>query len=95
MSESDSTPQAPALLDEDKATTLEELFDRDPLGWTDSDVDKIVAQLRLQRHKFNSSELAKQVEGKPRGKATALPKAKAAPAKPAEQLGLDDLGLLD
>ena len=84
---------APALI-EDANTSLEELFSRDPNGWTDSDLEKIVSVLRAQRTKFNAAEGVKQIEGKPRGKATALPKAKLeAPAGEQKKLSLDDLGL--
>lgn len=84
---------APALT-EDASTSLEELFSRDPNGWTDPDLEKIVSVLRAQRTKFNLLEGVKQVEGKPRGKATALPKAKLeAPTQGQNKLSLDDLGL--
>ena len=59
------------------------------------DVETIVATLRAQRHKFNLTEQAKQVEGKPRGRATSLPKPKPTPAALPAQISLSDLGLDD
>ena len=96
MPEQTTSPSTPAVVeDSGRKQTLEELFDGDPLGWTDDDVETIVATLRAQRHKFNLTEQAKQVEGKPRGRATSLPKSKPTPAALPTQISLSDLGLDD
>ena len=41
--------QSPSLSQLTSPTTLEELFDKDPLLLTDSDVEKIVQELRAKR----------------------------------------------
>ena len=95
MSETDPSPD-PTTPVVQQQTSLEELFNKDPLNWTDTDVDKIVEALRAQRLKFNAAEGIKQIEGKPRGKATAVPRPKKleAPAD-GKQITLSDLGLMD
>jgi hypothetical protein len=60
--------------------SLNELFERDPLSLTDSDVESIVQQLRVARSKWAEEEAQKQRSGK-----------KSKPADP--NMTLDDLGL--
>ena len=48
-------PQSPALAEASEAS-LEELFSRDPLGYQQQDLDKIITVLRAQRLKFIEAE---------------------------------------
>lgn len=41
---------------EAQAESLQELFDKDPLSLTDSDVEKIVTELRAQRGRWQIAE---------------------------------------
>jgi hypothetical protein len=60
--------------------SLNELFERDPLSLSDSDVESIVQQLRVARSKWAEEEAQKKSAGKK--------------SKPADaNLSLDDLGL--
>jgi hypothetical protein len=87
MAPNDSQDQGPAQnqgpaqpLREADPASLNELFERDPLSLTDSDVESIVAQLRVARSKWAEEEAQKQSRGKK--------------SKPADaNLNLDDLGL--
>jgi hypothetical protein len=68
-----TSPLAEAL-----PTSLQELFDRDPLSLTDDDIDRIVAELRAQRSRWEAGQRA----------------GKKAPAQAAPTtLSLEDLGL--
>jgi hypothetical protein len=75
-----SSETAPNPLREASPESLNELFERDPLSLTDSDVESIVAQLRVARSKWAEEEAQKQRSGK-----------KSKPADP--NMTLDDLGL--
>lgn len=43
-------------LSEASPTSLQELFDRDPLSLSDSDIDTIVLELRTQRERWQQAE---------------------------------------
>ncbi len=67
--------------------SLDDLYAADPLSLTDSDVDKIVADLRQKRDLWQTEDAAAQSQGRAR-----KPKAyKSAPPK--GQLNLASLGL--
>lgn len=68
----------PSPLQEADPASLQELFDRDPLSLTDSDIDRIVTELRAQRARWEQGQSAR---------------AKKAPAQNAVALDLSDLGL--
>lgn len=48
----------PSPLAEASPSSLQELFDRDPLQLTDPDIEKIVAELRAQRQRWESGQKA-------------------------------------
>jgi hypothetical protein len=78
--------------------SIEELFSRDPNGWSKDDVDEIVRTLRSKRASFVQEEAAKQVAAKkPKAeKAAASTGADSKAAKPKPALGglsLDSLNL--
>lgn len=70
-------------------TPLAELFAKDPLSLTDQDLDKIVAQLREQRHRFVS--VADKGVGKPEARKGKAQKTKESAQDVAKKLDLDDL----
>lgn len=69
------------------ATSLDELFSRDPLDLSDQDLSVIVVELRRQRVRWKQAEAE--------GKTARAPKAKAPKltADQAQALSLADLGL--
>lgn len=72
-----------SVLNEASPESLSDLFDRDPLSLTDDNVARIVAELRLQRARWATSEEAKK---------SAPRVAKAAPKIKAEaSLSIEDL----
>jgi hypothetical protein len=79
-----STQPQTSPLAEAKATSLEELFSRDPFEFTQQDEEAIVTELRKQRANWEAAE-----------KAGTSPAAKARATKAAgkETVSLGDLGL--
>lgn len=51
----------PSPLQEADPASLQELFNRDPLSLTDSDIDRIVTELRAQRARWEQGQRAKRV----------------------------------
>lgn len=73
---------AASPLEEANAVSLDELFSRDPEGYSSQDIDVIIKELRRQREAFAKAEAAG--EATPRAKKSTGPK---------ETLSLSDLGL--
>ena len=80
-----SNELAPSPLAEAPATSLDELFSRDPLDLADADIDRIVAELRRQRANFKLAES--------QGKTARPRKAPAMTVEQAKSITLEDLGL--
>lgn len=59
----------PSPLSEATSDSLDELFRRDPLGLTDSDLDRIIEAMREKRTLWKQSEALKA--SKPKGSAAA------------------------
>ena len=72
-----------SVLNEAVPESLSDLFDKDPLSLTDSNIARIVAELRLQRSRWATSEEAKKAAPRP---SKAAPKIKAQ-----ANLSIDDL----
>ena len=85
MSDAGETGGSPLL--EAPATSLDELFARDPLDLSDADLAAIVTELRRQRVRWKQAE----AEGKPARAAKA--KAPKLTLDQAKDLSLADLGL--
>jgi hypothetical protein len=51
-------------LAEASPTSLQEIFDKDPLSLTDEDIDRTVAELRAQRERWEKTEA--KGRGKPK-----------------------------
>jgi hypothetical protein len=70
--------------------TVEELFSRDPLQLSSTDLDTIIAKMRESRLKFVQGSLT---AGKPESRKTATEKKTEALAKNVDAVDLSDLGL--
>jgi len=84
VTEASGQAASPSLnpLAEAKSDSLEELFSRDPMGFTTQDLDRVIMEFRRQREKWTLAE----AKG---AKAPKQPKA----AEGKKTLTLDDLGL--
>lgn len=80
--------EVPSPLAEAVPESLDELFSRDPLKLQDSDLDKIIANLRAARQRWITAE-ASGAKSAPRAGA----KPKPVPHDPTKPLDLEDLGL--
>lgn len=77
---SNSTPEIVSPLTTEKTDSIGELFDRDPLTWTDDEVDAMIAKLRETRKDLDVNQAPKA-----KAKVTAEKKAKV------EAMSVDDL----
>lgn len=79
--------QTPSPLSEADPKSLDELYNEDPLALTNDDLDRLVADLRLNRARWAKEEAEAASQGRARRPKTYKPKV------PKGQLKLSDIGL--